>query len=57
MLRAEPIAALWQPFVLLALLGAVVVTGATLRFRRYLAPAGRERTAAPAPAVPQGAAA
>ena len=43
MLRAEPIAALWQPFVFLALLGAVVVTGATLRFRSYLAPAGRER--------------
>jgi ABC-2 type transport system permease protein len=43
MLRAEPIAALWQPFVYLALLGAVVVTGATLRFRSYLAPAGHER--------------
>src|ERR1022692_901336 len=42
MLRAEPIAALWQPFVFLALLGAVVVTGATLRFRSYLAPAGHE---------------
>jgi ABC-2 type transport system permease protein len=59
MLRAEPIAALWQPFVYLAILGAVVVTGATLRFRRYLAPSGHERgghhgaqTAAP---VPQGA--
>ena len=43
MLRAEPIAALWQPFVYLALLGVVVVTGATLRFRSYLAPAGHER--------------
>jgi ABC-2 type transport system permease protein len=38
MLRAEPIGALWQPFVFLALLGVVVVTGATLRFRGYLAP-------------------
>jgi len=43
MLRAEPITALWQPFVFLALLGAIVVTGATLRFRGYLAPAARQR--------------
>lgn len=45
MLRAEPIGALWQPFVFLALLGAVIVTLASLRFRRYLAPA-RARSAA-----------
>jgi ABC-2 type transport system permease protein len=45
MLRAEPIAALWQPFVFLTLLGAVIVTLASLRFRRYLAPA-RARSAA-----------
>ncbi|HWF82736.1 MAG TPA: ABC transporter permease [Streptosporangiaceae bacterium] len=43
MLRAEPIGALWQPFVFLALLGVVVVTGATLRFRGYLAPSSHER--------------
>src|SRR5579859_1565294 len=43
MLKAEPIGPLWQPFVFLALLGAVVVTGATLRFRGYLAPSSRER--------------
>src|SRR5215467_10608258 len=43
MLRAEPIAALWQPFIFLAILGAIVVTGATLRFRGYLAPAHAER--------------
>jgi ABC-2 type transport system permease protein len=43
MLRAEPISALWQPFIFLALLGAIVVTGATLRFRSYLAPAAHER--------------
>jgi len=43
MLRAEPISALWQPFIFLALLGAIVVTGATLRFRSYLAPAAQER--------------
>src|SRR5262245_63879213 len=39
MLRAEPLAPLWQPFVLLALLGAVVFTLASLRFRADLAPA------------------
>jgi ABC-2 type transport system permease protein len=43
MLRAEPIGALWQPFAFLALLGAVVVTLATLRFRAYLAPAQASR--------------
>jgi ABC-2 type transport system permease protein len=45
MLRAEPIGPLWPPFVFLALLGLVVVTLATLRFRAYLAPAtaGRGR--------------
>jgi ABC-2 type transport system permease protein len=43
MLRAEPIGALWPPFVFLALLGVVVVTGATLRFRGYLAPSSHER--------------
>ena len=45
MLRAEPIGPLWQPFTFLALLGAVVVTLAILRFRSYLAPApgGRRR--------------
>jgi ABC-2 type transport system permease protein len=41
MLRAEPIGPLWQPFVLLALLGVVVVTAATLRFRADLAPSAR----------------
>src|ERR1035438_2950689 len=48
MLKAEPIGPLWQPFLFLALLGAVVVTLATLRFRAYLAPArarGRRRSA------------
>jgi ABC-2 type transport system permease protein len=40
MLRAEPIGPLWEPLVFLALLGLVVVTLATLRFRSFLAPAG-----------------
>ena len=39
MLRAEPITALWPSFAFLALLGAVIVTLATLRFRAFLAPA------------------
>ncbi|HEY2307329.1 MAG TPA: ABC transporter permease [Streptosporangiaceae bacterium] len=39
MLRAEPLSSLWQPFLFLALLGAVVFTLASLRFRAYLAPA------------------
>ena len=38
MLRAEPLGPLWLPFTCLAVLGAVVVTAATLRFRRFLAP-------------------
>src|SRR5579875_2580316 len=46
MLRAEPIGSLWQPLAYLAILGSVVVTAATLRFRAYLAPAP-ERTARP----------
>jgi ABC-2 type transport system permease protein len=39
MLRAEPLTSLWRPFLFLALLGAVVFTLASLRFRAYLAPA------------------
>jgi ABC-2 type transport system permease protein len=56
MLRAEPIGPLWPPFLFLALLGLVVVTLATLRFRAYLAPAtaGRGRRI---PASPTGLAA
>ncbi len=45
MLRAEPIGALWQPFLYLTLLGTVIVTLASLRFRRYLAPARSRRAA------------
>ncbi len=43
MLKAEPIAALWPSFAYLALLGAVIVTLATLRFRAFLAPAPSSR--------------
>jgi ABC-2 type transport system permease protein len=54
MLRAEPIGPLWPPFVFLALLGVVVVTLATLRFRAFLAPATprRGRRTLPAPTLP-----
>jgi ABC-2 type transport system permease protein len=38
MLRAQPITSLWLPFTCLAVLGAVVATLATLRFRAFLAP-------------------
>jgi ABC-2 type transport system permease protein len=38
MLRAQPIGSLWPPFLYLTLLGAVVATLATLRFRAFLAP-------------------
>jgi ABC-2 type transport system permease protein len=38
MLRAQPITSLWLPFGCLALLGVVVTTLATLRFRAFLAP-------------------
>jgi ABC-2 type transport system permease protein len=43
MLRAEPLTSLWQPFLLLALLGVVVFTLASLRFRADLAPAAPRR--------------
>lgn len=43
MLRAEPITALWLPFVCLAALGAIAVTLATMRFRTYLSPAPHAR--------------
>jgi ABC-2 type transport system permease protein len=55
MLRAEPITALWPSFAYLALLGAVIVTLATLRFRAFLAPApsSRRRRRPPGPASEQ----
>jgi ABC-2 type transport system permease protein len=57
MLRAEPLGPLWQPFLLLALLGVVVFTLATLRFRAFLAPAApRRRTGHASPAAAELAA-
>jgi len=42
MVRGAPIGALWLPLVVLAVMAAVVFTASTLRFRRDLAPAGRD---------------
>jgi ABC-2 type transport system permease protein len=56
MLRAEPIGPLWQPFLFLAVLGLVVFTLASLRFRGYLAPAPRrEKAGRPSGPLPAGA--
>lgn len=48
MLRGAPISTLWLPLVVLAAMAVVVFTGATLRFRRDLAPGSsghhRDRT-------------
>src|SRR5215470_11521511 len=56
MLRAEPIGSLWQPFVFLALLGLIVFTLASLRFRSFLAPAAPGRGRGRAHAGPRPAA-
>ena len=40
MVRGAPLSALWLPLLVLAVMGAVVFTLSTLRFRRDLAPAG-----------------
>jgi ABC-2 type transport system permease protein len=50
MLKAAPLGSVWQPLAYLAVLGAAVMTLATLRFRAYLAPARRHRRAAAKPA-------
>lgn len=42
MVRGAPIGALWAPLVVLAVMALVVFTASTLRFRRDLAPAGRD---------------
>jgi ABC-2 type transport system permease protein len=46
MLRGASLASLWLPFLVLTVMAVVVFTGATLRFRRDLAP-GRRRSTAP----------
>jgi ABC-2 type transport system permease protein len=51
MLRGEPVQALWRPLLFLALLGLVVVTLATLRFRSFLAPGAKRLQRPGIPAV------
>jgi ABC-2 type transport system permease protein len=41
LLRGASLASLWYAYVILAVMATVVFTGATLRFRRDLAPGGR----------------
>jgi ABC-2 type transport system permease protein len=43
MVRGAPLDALWVPLVVLAVMALVVFTASTLRFRRDLAPAGRDK--------------
>jgi ABC-2 type transport system permease protein len=54
MLRGAPISALWQSFAYLALIGVVVSTLATLRFRRFLAPSPRRAGPGPGPGPDPG---
>ena len=43
MLRGASLESLWLPFTVLAVMAVVVFTGATLRFRRDLAPSRSRR--------------
>jgi len=58
MVRGTPIDALWLPFLMLTVLGAVVFTASVLRFRRDLAPPpsrrARKTAAAPAESAAEG---
>jgi len=56
MVRGTPLAALGVPLAALAALGLVVFTLAVVRFRRDLAPAGRDRARQPEPAPVAGGA-
>lgn len=51
MVRGAPLGALWEPFLLLGVLGVGAVVLATLRFRRDLAPGPARRAGAPVAAV------
>jgi ABC-2 type transport system permease protein len=56
MVRGAPIGALWLPLTILAVMAVVVFTASTLRFRRDLAPAGRDDQSADGTAGPAAAA-
>ena len=47
MLRGASLASLWIPFTVLTVMAVVVFTGATLRFRRDLAPGRRHHASEP----------
>lgn len=47
MLRGASIESMWYAYVILAVMAVVVFTGATLRFRRDLAPGGHSRAGKP----------
>ena len=47
MLRGASLASLWIPFTVLTVMAVVLVTGATLRFRRDLAPGRRHHASEP----------
>jgi ABC-2 type transport system permease protein len=51
MVRGAPLGALWEPFLLLGVLGVAAVVLATLRFRRDLAPAPARHPAHPVAAA------
>ena len=51
MLRGAPVTSLWLPFGVLTVMAVVVFTGATLRFRRDLAPGRRSSPARKEPAA------
>jgi ABC-2 type transport system permease protein len=51
MLRGAPITSLWYAYAVLAVMAVVVFTGATLRFRRDLAPGGGRSGGEPADAA------
>jgi ABC-2 type transport system permease protein len=51
MLRGASLASLWLPFLVLTVMAVVVFTGATLRFRRDLAPGRRHGRTSAAPDV------
>jgi len=53
MLRGAPIASMWWAFVVLAAMAVVIFVGATLRFRRDLAPGGGGQVDAPLAADPE----
>jgi ABC-2 type transport system permease protein len=55
MLRGASIASLWYAYVILAVMAVVVFSGATLRFRRDLAPGGRARSTSAEPETAEAA--